>query len=60
MPCRVVTVSYSKQSSGRSICSDGVLRWLESQGEDTYIKADGEGKLPPKPRKIDKSQGGFF
>ncbi|XP_043200537.1 centrosomal protein of 95 kDa-like isoform X1 [Amphibalanus amphitrite] len=32
----------SKQSSRRSICSDGVLRWLESQADETYLKVEGE------------------
>ena len=41
---RVAVSFLSKQSSRRSVCSDGVLRWLESQADQTYLKVEGEGE----------------
>ena len=41
---RCVSVSYTKQASRRSVCSDGVTDWLESQADDTCVKVDRGGE----------------
>ncbi|XP_037073903.1 centrosomal protein of 95 kDa-like [Pollicipes pollicipes] len=35
-------MSYTKQKSRRSVCSDGVTDWLESGADDTYLKVEGK------------------
>ncbi|XP_037094018.1 centrosomal protein of 95 kDa-like [Pollicipes pollicipes] len=35
-------MSYSKASSRRSVCSDGVLQWLESQADDSQVQVQGQ------------------
>lgn len=34
-------MSYTKQATRRSVCSDGVTDWLESQADDTRLHVDG-------------------
>ncbi|XP_043208824.1 centrosomal protein of 95 kDa-like isoform X2 [Amphibalanus amphitrite] len=35
-------MSYTKQATRRSVCSDGVTDWLESQADDTRLHVDGK------------------